>query len=500
MSLFGQNNSQQQQDKPNIFGSLNLNTNNTTSTQGQSGGGLFGSTSQPGQSSLFGTATTSAAQPSGGLFDKISKPATTAANPFGSFGSTTTQPAQSGGGLFGNLGSSTSQPAQSGGLFSNLGGSTTQPVQSGGGLFGNLGSSTNQSNQQSGGGLFGSQQQQPQQGSSLFGNLGGSTNQQQSGGLFGGLGNTANQQPQQQNQQQQGSSLFGNWGQNTQQPQQNQQQGNVLGQTQGSRLFQQSEYAPPQKSVIQQIELAHAKWNPQSPETLFRTYLYNVVKPEEAAYYGPTPQDRESEWEEALSKKPRPGSIPILVRGFAEIAERMKMQYQVLTVLRGRLHEINAGLNTLLQKHDLEISVRAAECRRKHLRLSHQCLGLAAKTQVLRNRGYAMDSAEEELRKKLLLLERSVFDPALNGRGEEIWARMVSVRETGRQLQRQFEKAGRSVQQENGGIIDEEVMKRVKKILEDYSSQLAQLAKELVQIQKDWAEWEASTKPAALGR
>ena len=467
-----------------MFGNLNINTNNTTASQGQSGGGLFGSTSQPAQTRMFGTATTSAAQPSGGLFDRISKPATTAANPFGSFGSATTQPAQSGGGLFGNLGSSTSQPAQSGGLFSNLGASASQPAQSGGGLFGNLGSSTSQTNQQSGGGLFGSQQQQPQQGSSLFGNLGGSTNQQQSGGgLFGGLGNTANQQPQQQNQQQQGSSLFGNWAQNAQRPQQSQQQGNVLGQSQGSRLFQQSEYAPrkfdcfqyqinrrlthllpAQKSVIQQIELAYAKWNPQSPETLFRAYLYNAVPPDQAAFYGPTPQDRESEWEEALSKKPSPGSVPILVKGFAEIADRMKMQYQALNVLRGRLHEINDGLNTLLQKHDLEISIRAAECRRKHLRLSHQCLGLAAKTQVLRNRGYAMDSAEEELRKKLMLLERSVFDPALNGRGEEIWARMVSVRETGRTLQRQFEKAGRSVQQENGGIVDEEVMKRVKKV------------------------------------
>ena len=485
LSLFGQNNNQQQQDKPNIFGSLNTST---STSQGQSGGSLFGSTSQPAQSNMFGAATTSAAQPSGGLFDRISKPATTAANPFGSFGATTTQPAQSGGGLFGNLGSSTSQPAPSGGLFSNLGAPTTQPAQSGGGLFGNLGSSTNQANQQanqqSGGGLFGNQQQQPQQGSSLFGNLGGSTNQQQSGGgLFGGLGNTTNQQPQQQNQQQQGSSLFGNWGQNSQQPQQNQQQGNVLGQSQGSRLFQQSEYAPrkfdflqsqikreltyiipAQKSVIQQIELAYAKWNPQSPETLFRAYLYNFVPPGEAAFYGPTSQDRESEWEEALSKKPGPGSVPVLVKGFAEIAERMKMQYQALNVLRGRLHEINDGLNTLLQKHDLEISIRAAECRRKHLRLSHQCLGLAAKTQVLRNRGYAMDSAEEELRKKLMLLERIVFDPALNGRGEEIWARMVSVRETGRALQRQFEKVGRSLQQENSGVVDEEVMKRVKKV------------------------------------
>ena len=75
-----------------------------------------------------------------------------------------------------------------------------------------------------------------------------------------------------------------------------------------------------------------------------------------------------------------------------------------------------------------------------------------------------MDNAEEELRKKLMLLERSVFDPALNGRGEEIWARMVSVRERGRQLQREFEKAGRGIGQDKGVVIDEEVMRRVKKV------------------------------------
>ena len=75
-----------------------------------------------------------------------------------------------------------------------------------------------------------------------------------------------------------------------------------------------------------------------------------------------------------------------------------------------------------------------------------------------------MDSAEEELRQRLLVLERSVFDPALNGRGEEIWARMVSVRERGRQLQYEFEKAGRSMMQDQAQGIDEEVMKRAKKV------------------------------------
>ncbi|KAK3169921.1 hypothetical protein OEA41_009305 [Lepraria neglecta] len=396
--------------------------------------------------------------------------------------------------LFGSLNTNTatSQGQSGGGLFSNLG-AASQPQQSGGGLFG---STMQLQQQQSGSGLFGGQQQQPQQGGGLFGNLGGSTNQQQGGGgLFGNLGNTANQQPQQQNQQQQGSSLFGNFGQPAQQSQQN-QQGSVLRQPQ--RLFQQPEYDPPQKSVVQQIELALAKWTPQNSQTLFRTYLYNTVPPEQAPFYGPGPDDKEAEFEEAIAKKPSPGAVPVLVKGFEELGKRMFMQVQTLDVLRGRLHEINNGLNTLLQKHDLQISIRAAECRRKHLRLSHQCLGLAAKTQVLRNRGYAMDSAEEELRKKLMLLERSVFDPALNGRVEEIWARMVSVRERGRQLQREFEKAGKGIGQEKGVVIDEEVMRRVKKILEDYSSQLGQLTNELAQIQKDWAEWEESTKPLAI--
>ena len=143
----------------------------------------------------------------------------------------------------------------------------------------------------------------------------------------------------------------------------------------------------------------------------------------------------------------------------------MGKQYQHLLILQGRLHEINDGLEMLLRKHDIDISTRAAECRRKHLRLSHQCLRLAAKAQVLRNRGYAMDSAEEELRKQLFALERRVFDPALNGRGEEIWARMVSVRERGRQLQREYERAGRNLAEGSAArVVDEEVLKRASKV------------------------------------
>lgn len=216
--------------------------------------------------------------------------------------------------------------------------------------------------------------------------------------------------------------------------------------------------------MVDQIEVAFAKWNPESPITLFQTYLYNYVPPDQAPFHIPGPQDDEAKWEEALRKKPFPGAIPVSVRGFQQLSFRMKEQVKHLSILQGRLHEINDGLEALLRRHDLQISTRAAECRRKHVKLSHQCLRLAAKVQVLRNRGYAMDSAEEELRKKLLTLEQNVLDPGLDGRGEEIWARMVSVRERGRQLHKEYEKAGKSLSLEQGQGIDEEVLKRATKV------------------------------------
>ena len=296
-SPFGNTNTNTTQQKPSLFGSLNTNT--VTSQPQQQGGGLFGSTTQPAQ---------------GG----------------GTFGAAQPQQPGAAGGLFQIP--QTQQPPVGGGLF----GQGRAPTQEGGGLFG-----SSQPQQQQGGGLFGSTQPQQQQ----------QQQQQQGSGLFGSLGATNNQQPQQQQQQQQN---------------QQQQQGSILGQ---SRLFQQSELTPRklppkvplfgpketkplptgQKPVIEQIELAYTKWNPMAPTTPFRTYLYNAVQPESVPFYGPTPQDDEAKWEEALAKRPIPGSIPILVRGFEELGNRVKSQYFSLGVLQGRLHEINDGLNTLLQ-------------------------------------------------------------------------------------------------------------------------------------------------------
>ena len=159
-----------------------------------------------------------------------------------------------------------------------------------------------------------------------------------------------------------------------------------------------------------------------------------------------------------------PGSIPILVKGFEQLGHRIINQERYLQLLQGRLHEINNGLSSLLRRHDLELSTRAAECKRRHIRLGQKCLALATKTQILRNRGYALDGGEEELAQKLRKLERQVLDPALVGRGEEIWARMVNVRERGRWLQGEFEKAGKTVEDGKAGVVDDEVLKQASKV------------------------------------
>lgn len=219
-----------------------------------------------------------------------------------------------------------------------------------------------------------------------------------------------------------------------------------------------------QKTIPEQIQLVAEKWDPNSCNTVFQTYLYNQVPEDQAPFYRPGPQDDEAKWEEALQKKPSPGSIPVLYKGFYQLGQRLLTQQRHLDVLQGRLHEINNSLTVMLQNHDLVISIRAADCRRKHLTLSHRCLALATKVQILRNRGYAMDNAEEELRKMLLALEKGVFDPALTGRGEEIWARMLGVRERARQLQAEFEKSGKGLPNVQGQELDEEVAKKAKKV------------------------------------
>ncbi|KAE8154384.1 nucleoporin complex subunit 54-domain-containing protein [Aspergillus avenaceus] len=450
-------------------------------TQNQSGG-LFNTANKP---SPFGGGTTG-----GSLFSNANTNTTNDNATTNTGGGLFSNPTQQSGGLFGNTAAQT-QP-QSGGM---LGNTATQQKPAGGGLFGGLGQSTQQQQPQqpASGGLFGGtlgQQQKPQ--GSMFGGIG--QQQQQAapqqgggmGGLFSGLGQTQ-QQPQPQ-QSLFGGSLLGG----QQQAQQGQQPAPQLGQSTqqpGSSLWSPGRAVTGvHRTVPTQILIVRDKWDSASRSSPFRTYLYNNVGEEAAPFYQPGPDDDETKWEEALRKRPAPGYVPVIVRGFFELGKRAQRQKDFLTMMQTRLHEINNCLTELLSRHDLKISVRIADCRRKHIVLSKRCLALAAKTQVLRNRGYAMDDAEEELKKKLAQLERSVFDPSLNGREEEIWARMLAIREHSKRLQLEMEKAGPGAAAQADDDLDEQTMKTARKILDDYHTQIQHLQKELESVKRDFDE------------
>jgi nuclear pore complex protein Nup54 len=200
------------------------------------------------------------------------------------------------------------------------------------------------------------------------------------------------------------------------------------------------------------------KWDPSSPNCVFKYYFYNKVDDNKAPFYGPSPNEDPKEWEEALSKKPGPGYIPALCTGFKQMGERIIIQQKNLAHYNAILHEINQALDAMLTKHDTETSIRALNAKRKHIALRQRSLALATKVQILRNRGYAMDGAEEALKAKLQKLEKTVCDPALNARGEEIWARMVGVRERARVLKDEMNK----VAQEES--IDAETQRRAEKV------------------------------------
>ncbi|KKY25531.1 putative nucleoporin nup44 [Phaeomoniella chlamydospora] len=443
MSLFnlGGNSSAQQSKPP--FGAAQ---------PAQSGSGLFG-----GGVGGVGAADGQQPQQSGSLFGS-------------------SQPQQSGG-LFGQSTQVQSQPSQSGGFFGGFGQSTqqqsSQPTQSGG-LFGGLGQNTQQ-------------QSQPQQSSGLFGGLGQSTQQNapMQPGLFGGLGQSTQQPPQQQQQQQLGQSQAQPQLQFGQSTNQQDRQGSVKSLWEEGRGLG-SIY----RTIPAQIQLLAEKWNPASLSSPFRTYLYQKVDEQSAPFYQPTEGEDPDRWEEAMLKRPGPDYVPALARGFFEMGKRAQLQRQYIEYCQIRLHEINSSLDAQLQTHNQSVASRLAECRRKHVVASQRILALAAKIQILKSRGYAMDNAEEELKLKLEKLEREVFDPTVSGREQEIWARMIGIRERSKQLQLDIERTAPVANGDEDGL-DEATIKAAKNALQAYDTQLRHLQKELKLVQDEFADWDS---------
>ncbi|EJT70999.1 hypothetical protein GGTG_12020 [Gaeumannomyces tritici R3-111a-1] len=292
------------------------------------------------------------------------------------------------------------------------------------------------------------------------------------------------QQMQQQQQQQM-----------QQQQQQQQQQAALLQQSQlGGSIWKPGSLSTHQKSIPEQMQAITNKWDPSNPACEFRTYFYNKVDESHIPFYGPAPGDDPKAWEAALADKPAAGFIPVAAVGFQALAQRLNAQRLAVGQFNQRLHEINASLDAILSRHDLETSVRSLAARRRHAELRRRSLALAARVQVLRNRGYALSGDEDDLGAKLAALERSAQDPALAARMEELWSRLITLRDYAESLQAEIGKGALNADQ--GGLGDE-VEAKAKKILEDYEKQIQHLKKELELVKKDFDEWEKQSTPVS---
>ncbi|PHH82282.1 hypothetical protein CDD82_6462 [Ophiocordyceps australis] len=311
------------------------------------------------------------------------------------------------------------------------------------------------------------------------------------------------QQPQQQQQPLQPlqtSSLFGNaiGGQK--------QHGNVFGGSMGpqpqpinqmpplaqsaaelsSSLWQPGKETPHQKPMIEQIRLATEMWDPSSPSCRFKHYFYNKVNEANIPFYKPQSYENPREWEEALQTKPAPEFMPVLCVGFSGVADRLKTQKRAVSDFNIRLHQINAGLDALMQRHELETEVRAMAAQRRQVVISGRCLALAARLQILRNRGYAMSNDEDELKTKLENLEREVQDPAIDAREEELWGRLIMLRGYSDRLNRELDKPPNT---DSDGL-DGDTDAKAKRVLEDYEKQLEHLRNEVKALSADFDWWE----------
>lgn len=195
-----------------------------------------------------------------------------------------------------------------------------------------------------------------------------------------------------------------------------------------------------QKPILEQMKLVTEKWDPANPNCVFKQYFYNKVDEVNIPFYKPSAHEDPREWEEALQNKPAPGFMPVLCSGYAGVADRLKTQKRAVSEFNTRLHQINGSLDAILQRHELETEVRALAARRRQTRISERCLALAARVQVLRNRGYALSGDEDDLNGRLQSLERDVQDPAVGAREEELWSRLIVLRGYADQLNKEMDK------------------------------------------------------------
>ncbi|KAH8547657.1 nucleoporin complex subunit 54-domain-containing protein [Umbelopsis sp. PMI_123] len=358
-----------------------------------------------------------------------SKPATSTASPFGggfgtntggSFGSTSTAPAASNTFSFGNA--STVAPATSTTPSFGFGASAAPATSTAPSFgFGNNTSSTNTTN------LFAS---------SLFGNTAGTS-------LFGSkpttLGGTG--------------SMFG-----AQQP--------TIGQV-WQYLSQQEQSA----QQLNQRLLPGQHANPQyiwQSLALIKTLFYNIVHPSEVQRFTKPPNEDDKAWEMAMKNNPDPSCmVPVRAVGFEALRTRIETQDKQSQAHRIKLEK----MKEVRRKHTIETVVKLQEYKRRHIDLTQRVIQFLKYAQILRNKGFSIESDEEALRAKLENVQSHLHQSEqFHGKLNQLWAQLQLVRESNRIY-------GGTEDGKGWTSISEKDMETISRVLEDQQNGLAHVMK-----------------------
>lgn len=515
--LYGSSNQTSQTSQNNSGGGL---FNNSQNNQTAPGGGLFGNNNQrnAGGGGLFGNTnqSTTGASGGGGLFGNANQ---------------STAGTSGGGGLFGNANQTTANTSTGGGLFGNTNQNSTG-ASSGGGLFGNTGQNSgslfNQAGNNTNNSLFGNSNTGVSTGGGLFGNQSGSLGNQQTsstattGGLFGskpqnttggglfGQGNTASGLFNQTNGQSEAQSQQGKFGANfststqplfawsnsqpnqsvSQQQQQQQLQQQQL-QQQQNQLFQQPQQLHLQQQtnyplqIQEQVIKCKESWDPTSSNTKLRGFVYNKINENEAMLYHKPPYVSQEEWDNVSDKKPSASFTPAEILGFEGLNQRTQLQRENVAQARLILNQILEKFTQLQQKHELDTAARILKARSRNIQIEKRILRVGTQLAILKSRGLPLSVSEEKMWSQFQSLLQRGNDPAGLGKTNELWARLAVLKERAKNISDQLNST-LVVVSENGGALsnsiqneeenntkraDEEVEKRIDKVVETLSSQ-----------------------------
>ena len=442
--MFGQQPQVQQPTTSGLFGG-----NASTGIQNQStfggSGSLFGGNTQGvtaggTTSSMFGS-------------NQATATGTTPGSLFGSAQSNTTGTTT--GGLFG------SKPAAptTGGLFgsgqSNITGTTT------GGLFGSkpaapatgalFGTTTNQPAGGLGGGLFGAQQSQQTQASSSLFNSSTVTSTQPSFAW--------SQQPQ------------------TSQPMFQQQMQQQIQQQQLLQQQQQYQHSNYPQQIQEQVIKCKESWDPNSNKTKLKSFVYNKVNETEAMLYNKPPNVSQEEWDVAVEKKPSSDVIPVEVLGYDGLNQRNQLQRENVAQARVIFNQLLEKSTQLQQKHELDTSARILKAQSRNSEIEKRILKLGSQLAILKSRGLPLNVTEEKMWNRFQTLLKRSENPAGLGKTNELWARLVVLKERAKNISDQLDST-LVVINENGSHTkndesraDEEVEDSIDKIAEILSNQ-----------------------------